>query len=584
MKTLCNISIAALSAIVAFDANANVWKGVTSANMVYTMADYSLPGNWNESEAPNGASAIADFSAMTVGGVFVRIPDSLTLGVAKGSAYAIRPVLVGDGTLVLARGSSNPSLQRVQIYSNFGMSVYPRIMELYQVDVCGDFSVYPYYKSTGDVNFRADRYANSSNPIRETPWGSTGSATWYFASNKTIFYAPCGSDEPIEAVWSLKNGSPFAVRAAGTAEHALCAGTIVTVADGVSGAAVPSGTFLKRIFPDGSIELSAAASLSSDSADVRLAFAPFAPRLHQHVYRFRTRRQVADRARLGVDVDGAAEVDARAAEHPDREVDRRVGRGESLRVVGRHDADEVGQSVRVALYAGGLARPVPSGERVVVRVSEVGAYAVGLVAVVRAERDEALAAVGRARDGHGAARRVGGDRRERAEELGRDERRRHHEPPEAPEDVLSLPAHGYSPRTVSGWGSPAPGRMASEQARASCACSASGRGAWWSSAQRRRDSMRASLIAWGGTLRVSTWLRPFSSGMGLPSASSTERRSHTSRSASSGMSRQCSPLKRLSSTKSALNCQPPRSSPSTTVPMGSVTRLNDLSSPVFQSW
>ena len=180
MKTSSRLIIVELVAIAAFAAKANVWKGVTSANMVYTMADYSLPGNWNESEAPNGASAIADFSAMTVGGVFVRIPDSLTLGVAKGSAYAIRPVLVGDGTLVLARGSSNPSLQRVQIYSNFGMSVYPRIMELYQVDVCGDFSVYPYYKSTGDVNFRADRYANSSNPIRETPWGSTGSATWYF--------------------------------------------------------------------------------------------------------------------------------------------------------------------------------------------------------------------------------------------------------------------------------------------------------------------------------------------------------------------------------------------------------------------
>lgn len=317
MKTSSRLIIVELVAIAAFAAKANVWKGVTSANMVYTMADYSLPGNWNESEAPNGASAIADFSAMTVGGVFVRIPDSLTLGVAKGSAYAIRPVLVGDGTLVLARGASNPSLQRVQIYSNFGMSVYPRIMELYQVDVCGDFSVYPYYKSTGDVNFRADRYANSSNPIRETPWGSTGSATWYFASNKTIFYAPCGSDEPIEAVWSLKNGSPFAVRAAGTAEHALCAGTIVTVADGVSGAAVPSGTFLKRIFPDGSIELSAAASLSSDSADVRLAFAPFAPRLHQHVYRFRSDGNVTIRlAKYRVDDEFRLEVDEFNMENP----------------------------------------------------------------------------------------------------------------------------------------------------------------------------------------------------------------------------------------------------------------------------
>ncbi len=100
--------------------------------------------------------------------------------------------------------------------------------------------------------------------------------------------------------------------------------------------------------------------------------------------------------------------------------------------------------MRVGQDPGGLAGPVPSGERVVVGVAALGVDAVRLVAVCRAERDEALAPVGRARDGHGAARRVGGDRRERAEELGRDERRRHHEPPEAPEDVLSLPAHGYS--------------------------------------------------------------------------------------------------------------------------------------------
>ena len=136
---------------------ANVWTGEKAANTVYTMADYSARENWQEDAAPSGASAVADFSKMTGNGVFVRIPESLTLGRAIGAAYAIRPVLVGDGTLVLARGSSNPSLQRVQIYSSFYMSAYPRKLELYQVDVCGDLTVYPYYGSTGDVNFRADR-------------------------------------------------------------------------------------------------------------------------------------------------------------------------------------------------------------------------------------------------------------------------------------------------------------------------------------------------------------------------------------------------------------------------------------------
>ena len=319
MKTLDRLIIAELVAIAAFTAKANIWDGVTSSNTVYTMADYSLPGNWNELEAPNGASATADFSTMTVGGVFVRIPDSLTLGVAKGgNAYDICPVIVGDGTLAFDRGGGgNPQLQRVQLYSSLSMSAYPRFMELYQTEVCGDFSIYPYYKSTGDVNFRADRYANSSNPVRETPWGSTGSATWYFASNKTVFYAPCGSDEAVTATWSLKNGSPYAVRASGTAEHALCAGTTVTVADGASGASLPSGTFLKRVFPDGSIELSSAASLGSEAADVSLVFAPFAPKLHQHVYRFRSDGNATIRlAKYRVEDEFRLEVDEFNMENP----------------------------------------------------------------------------------------------------------------------------------------------------------------------------------------------------------------------------------------------------------------------------
>jgi hypothetical protein len=250
------------------------------------MADYSAPANWAENEAPNGTKAVADLSKITTDGVFVKLPTSLTLATVKGADYSIRPVLVGDGTLVFNRTDNSSAAQRVQLYTDISMNNYPWKLALYQTDVCGDFSVYPYYFSSGDVNFRADRYAKSSNPVRETPWSSTGKSVWYFGSNKTVFYAPCGSDEPVSATWTLVNGSPFAVRSAGQAGHALCAGTIVTVAGGAAGASLPSGTFLKRIFPDGSIELSEAAVLDAATAEVPLTFAAFAPKLHQHVYRF----------------------------------------------------------------------------------------------------------------------------------------------------------------------------------------------------------------------------------------------------------------------------------------------------------
>ena len=43
---------------------ANVWQGELAHNTPYSMSDYSLPGNWQEDAAPNGASAVADFSAI----------------------------------------------------------------------------------------------------------------------------------------------------------------------------------------------------------------------------------------------------------------------------------------------------------------------------------------------------------------------------------------------------------------------------------------------------------------------------------------------------------------------------------------
>ena len=138
-------SFAMIFAALPFAVLANVWIGEKAANTVYTMADYSARGNWQEDAAPSGASAVADFSKMTGNGVFVRIPASLTLGRALGAAYAVRPVLVGEGTLNFSRGSTDPSLERISLYSSLRMDVYPRKMKLSQVNMCGDLYANPYY-------------------------------------------------------------------------------------------------------------------------------------------------------------------------------------------------------------------------------------------------------------------------------------------------------------------------------------------------------------------------------------------------------------------------------------------------------
>jgi len=139
---------------------------------------------------------------------------------------------------------------------------------------CGDVEADNTLRIVGEVSFRADRYANDTNPNRLNPW-STGE--YLPASCDVIFVAPRQS-AAVSGTWSLTEGSPFATRV-GEA-HALSVGTTIT------GEGVDAGTFLKRVFPDGSIELSKTATATVASSE--LQFAAFAPVLKQAIGRWRT--------------------------------------------------------------------------------------------------------------------------------------------------------------------------------------------------------------------------------------------------------------------------------------------------------
>lgn len=87
------------------------------------------------------------------------------------------------------------------------------------------------------------------------------------SGNNVWYWAPRGADEVVGA-WNKTVGSPFLTRTG--AEHPLAAGTAV------SGSGIPEGTFLKRIFPDGSIELSQ--PVEAPVADDSVTFAALNPK------------------------------------------------------------------------------------------------------------------------------------------------------------------------------------------------------------------------------------------------------------------------------------------------------------------
>ena len=119
--------------------------------------------------------------------------------------------------------------------------------------------------STGGVNFRFDRYANSSSALRTDDLDDLN----YFSIGNGVaaFYAPVGATET-NGTWRLTSGSPFAYRTSSVA-HPLAVGTTVTATGYLDG-----GTYLKHVFDNATIELSQAAT---QSGEVTLSFAAFTP-------------------------------------------------------------------------------------------------------------------------------------------------------------------------------------------------------------------------------------------------------------------------------------------------------------------
>ena len=112
-----------------------------------------------------------------------------------------------------------------------------------------------------------DLYANAAGERRINPSSTNFVATCYYAAS---WIAPQGSSA-VTGQWSQSAGSKFLVRTG--SPHALCAGTLV------HGTGIPEGAFLRRIFADDRIELSAAVTETVTANDV--TFDAFSPKVYQ---------------------------------------------------------------------------------------------------------------------------------------------------------------------------------------------------------------------------------------------------------------------------------------------------------------
>ena len=247
----------------------------STANTPDTAYNWSDATNWKDGYV-GGAGDTVDLSPSAK--VYIKVPDDgVTVYILKGSANA---VVIGEGAITIASGfnakgnkadgqiASTSPIYCPVVFSDDNVST----PYLAQAVFCG--RVYNRWNpskyivgSSGAVDFRFDKYAESAGEVRS---GDLSDISGFgVGSTPLSFYPPHGADAT-NGVWKLAAGSAYATRISAAA-HPLAAGTLVS-AEGF----LPEGTFLKRIFDDGTIELSAAA-LQDAQSGAALQFAAFNP-------------------------------------------------------------------------------------------------------------------------------------------------------------------------------------------------------------------------------------------------------------------------------------------------------------------
>lgn len=274
MKTVISLSAAALTLVAGAAEYDWINPSGNTASSAYRFVDED---NWRNAAVPVSKSDTDIWFTNSVGSLrFVDLPDGFSFRKIKG-AIGSPVVLLGSSANVYNGFEYSGSGTTPVVYCYADLDVLGSLY-VNRATLCGDVASAvgkTVYNAAGENFHRLDLYANAAGENRVDP-----SFTYNMSLSWGTFHlvAPKSGVSDVTAVWTLVDGSPYAQRPAGTAEHVLCAGTLVSA----KGGELPEGTFLKRIFPDGTIELSQNATLEGGvSSDVELTFGAFSPKVTQ---------------------------------------------------------------------------------------------------------------------------------------------------------------------------------------------------------------------------------------------------------------------------------------------------------------
>ena len=257
--------LAPVGSLFAADGTWLLREGVGTSPM--NAANWSDEHNWEGGVVPDGERDTADLS--TAADLYIRVDTAVKLAGFKGGTSGHLVNLIGDGSLSvpLRNYPTGYSGQYVRFYIHLisTSTLYNSFYAGGNCEYCGPTTLPGFDTNDGAFNFRFDRFASAAGEHRmESPFVAF---LKYYSSVR--IYGPQSLAEDVTSRWSLSVGSVYATPVV-TTDHALPVGTLVT------GGGFPAGTFLKRTFADGTIELSEAAQQPGEQS---LTFAAFTPDL-----------------------------------------------------------------------------------------------------------------------------------------------------------------------------------------------------------------------------------------------------------------------------------------------------------------
>lgn len=228
--------------------------------------------NWVGGQKPD-ASGKATFSTSNYSGTagegprFIKIPDGgVTVKSMVGSTSRGPAIIIGNGLLTATDGcNSNAGDWET---AKYGFRFFcPSAGKMQNgSEICADREVFG-DASKGYIMHRTDLYATSVGETRTYPYECViGVGTGNFMAKP-----PRGAGA-LSSVWTATEGSCYLKWMSGTKGEALPVGTSVS-ATGILG----EGVYLKRIFNNDWIEISAPATTSSPAGGTSVSFAAFTP-------------------------------------------------------------------------------------------------------------------------------------------------------------------------------------------------------------------------------------------------------------------------------------------------------------------